>query len=59
MNIKANIMTIAIAVAGLAFTSPSFSSETIKVTEENYAHAETARNYRNWVKLGANKQAPT
>ena len=55
MNIKTNIMTIAIAVAGLAFTSPSFSSETVKVTEENYAHAETARNYRNWVKLGANK----
>jgi len=29
---------------------------TIEVTEANYAHAETARNYRNWVALGANKQ---
>ena len=29
--------------------------ETITVTEQNYAHAETARNFRNWVKLGANK----
>lgn len=29
-------------------------TRTIPVTEENYAHSETARNYRNWVKLGAN-----
>ena len=29
-------------------------STTIPVTEENYAHAETARNFRNWAKLGAN-----
>lgn len=28
---------------------------TIKVTEDNFAHAETARNYKNWVALGANK----
>lgn len=28
--------------------------KTTPITEENYAHAETARNYRNWVKLGAN-----
>jgi len=56
MNINANLVTIAIAFFSLSFTSPSFSAETIKVTEENYAHAETARNFRNWVKLGANKQ---
>lgn len=30
--------------------------KTIAVTEENFTHAETARNYRNWTKLGANKQ---
>ena len=29
-------------------------STTIAVTEENYAHAETSRNYRNWFRLGAN-----
>jgi hypothetical protein len=34
----------------------SAAVETIKVTEENYAHAETARNYRNWANLGANTQ---
>jgi len=28
--------------------------QTIPVTEENYAHAETARNFRNWMRLGAN-----
>ena len=28
--------------------------KTIPVTEENYAHAETARNFRNWGRLGAN-----
>ncbi len=29
-------------------------SNTIPITKQNYAHAETARNYRNWAKLGAN-----
>ena len=29
--------------------------ETIPVSEANYAEAETARNFRNWVKLGSNK----
>lgn len=28
---------------------------TLEVTEGNYAHAETARNYRNWAALGANE----
>lgn len=27
----------------------------LKVTEENYAHAETAKNYRNWMMKGANE----
>ena len=27
---------------------------TIPVTEENFAHAETSRNFRNWANLGAN-----
>jgi len=29
-------------------------AKTIPVTEENYAYAETARNFKNWVMLGAN-----
>jgi hypothetical protein len=32
------------------------SAHSLAVTEENYAHAETARNFRNWVNLGADKK---
>lgn len=39
-----------------AFSAPLLASEAIEITEQNYAHAETSRNYRNWVKLGANEQ---
>jgi hypothetical protein len=31
-------------------------ANSLRVTEENYAHAETARNYRNWVNLGADQE---
>ena len=34
-------------------TSAAMAPETIAVSEANYAHAETARNYRNWSALGA------
>ena len=40
-------------VAAPAVESPAPS---LGVTPENYAAAETARNFRNWVKLGADKQ---
>ncbi len=36
-------------------TTNNDSNEFIKVTEQNYAFAETARNYRNWAALGANQ----
>lgn len=45
---------LSILLAASAFVTQAQS--TIKVTHENFAHAETARNFRNWVKLGANKQ---
>ncbi|MCW8852179.1 MAG: DUF1254 domain-containing protein [Gammaproteobacteria bacterium] len=51
-----NIKLLVVLLAGLLFSLPSLAGDVIKVTEENYAHAETARNFRNWVKLGANKQ---
>jgi hypothetical protein len=54
MNIKINICALCLLVAGLNFSLPALAEATIKVTEENYAHAETARNFRNWSKLGAN-----
>ena len=27
----------------------------LKITEDNYSHAETAKNYRNWMVKGANE----
>ena len=36
-------------------TTAPVSSKFIDVTEANFAHAETARNYRNWASFGANK----
>jgi len=51
-----NIRSLVVLVAGLLFSLPSLAGDMIKVTEENYAHAETARNFRNWAKLGANQQ---
>lgn len=29
--------------------------EVIKITDQNYAHSETAKNYRNWMAKGANE----
>ncbi len=49
------ILSIAL-IAFLLSALPAFAESTIKVTADNYAQAETARNYRNWAKLGANKQ---
>jgi len=33
----------------------SKNNTTMTVTEANFAHSETARNFRNWTMLGANK----
>ncbi len=41
-------------MAGSAFAADK--AETIEVTKENFTHAETARNYRNWASKGANQQ---
>ena len=46
----------AIAIAGLTPAMPALASEMITVSETNYAAAETARNFRNWMKLGANEK---
>lgn len=45
-------LTVAAAIAVPA-TSVA-ADDMISVTDENFAFAETARNFRNWVKLGAN-----
>ena len=43
------------AIALLASINSAASDTTIAVTAENFSHAETARNYRNWAAQGANK----
>ncbi len=37
-------------------SSPEAPAATLTVTEQNYARAETARNYKNWIGLGADKE---
>ncbi|TRX56513.1 DUF1214 domain-containing protein [Thalassomonas sp. M1454] len=61
MNLKNSLIALSI-VAGFsacahAEAAPAKSADgTLIITEENFTHAETARNYRNWAKAGAHKQ---
>ena len=50
-----NFVLLLSAIPLVASTSIVASEKTTPVTEENFSHAETARNYRNWVTQGANK----
>ncbi|WP_117232704.1 hypothetical protein [Vibrio maerlii] len=52
-------LTTLALVIGLLTTGTAFAADqtnTIEVTQENFSHAETARNYRNWSSKGANQQ---
>lgn len=51
-----NKVSLLIVIITFVFPSLLYADSTITVTEKNYAHAETSRNYRNWVKLGANEK---
>ena len=55
MKTVRNYTLLASAIPLLASINIAASETTIPVTEENFSHAETARNYRNWAKQGANK----
>lgn len=53
-----NITTLAL-ITGSLMTGTAFAddhSAKIEVTKENFSHAETARNYRNWAGKGATQQ---
>lgn len=52
----ASTAVIALSLAVTLSAFPSHAQETISVTEDNFAFAETARNFRNWGSLGANKE---
>ena len=41
--------------AGILGMCQAHAADTIPISEANYAEAETARNFRNWVNLGSNK----
>jgi len=43
-------------VVGILFTGASYAADTIPVSPDNFAQAETAWNFSNWAKLGADKE---
>ena len=55
MKTLRNYTLLTSAIALLASMNSVASETTIAVTAENFSHAETARNYRNWAAQGANK----
>jgi len=52
------LYTLVALIVPLFWSSTAISENTkaIAVTKENFSHAETARNYRNWANNGATKQ---
>ena len=56
MKTLRNYRLLISAIALLASMNSVASETTIAVTAENFSHAETARNYRNWAAQGANKR---
>ncbi len=54
----AKLTTLAL-VTGSLFTASALASDqnpTIEVTAENFSHAETSRNFRNWTSKGATER---
>jgi hypothetical protein len=49
---------LGVIIAGLLMSTPALAaqSNSIEVTAENFTHAETARNYRNWASKGATQE---
>lgn len=47
-----------VVIAGLLMSTPVLAAQqnAIEVTAENFTHAETARNYRNWASKGATQE---
>lgn len=53
--VESKIIQSAIAYQQAGGEAEFMDSEVIKITDQNYAHAETAKNYRNWMAKGANE----
>ncbi|WP_152287617.1 DUF1214 domain-containing protein [Flavicella marina] len=53
--IESKIIDSAIAYQKAGGKAEFMDGEVLQITDENYAHAETAKNYRNWMAKGANE----
>lgn len=53
--VKSKIIDSAIAYQKAGGKAEFMDGEVLQITDENYAHAETAKNYRNWMAKGANE----
>ncbi|UCH66350.1 MAG: DUF1214 domain-containing protein [Ignavibacterium sp.] len=53
--VESKIITDAIAYQEAGGKAEFMEGEKLKVTDETYGHAETAKNYRNWMIKGANE----
>lgn len=53
-DMKKRLLSTILLTAVIGATSEASQEDTIPVTYENYNQAESARNFNNWAKLGAN-----
>ena len=53
--VESKVISSAIAYQQAGGKAEFMDGEVIKITDQNYAHAETAKNYRNWMAKGANE----
>jgi len=53
-SLKKSIWVVGVS-AGILCMCQVHAADTIPISDANYAEAETARNFRNWVNLGSNK----
>jgi len=53
-SLKKSIWVVGVS-AGILSMCQVHAADTIPISDANYAEAETARNFRNWVNLGSNK----
>ena len=53
--VDSGVIESAIAYHEAGGKAKFMEGEVLKITDENYAHAETAKNYRNWMIKGSNE----
>jgi len=53
--VESKVVESAIAYQAAGGKAEFIKGDVLQITDENYAHAETAKNYRNWMIKGANE----